>query len=179
MRAVLGGWALDNIFTARSAPPVDLISTAGSFAGSGAVQRLDVVPVVPLYLFGKQYPGGKAINPAAFTAPPLDASGNQIRQGTLGRNSLRGFGAWQLDTSLRRQFSLTERFKLQLRADFFNVFNHPNFGQPDTEFESPTFGMSTSMLGRSLGGSSLGGGFNPLFQIGGPRSTQLSVKLLF
>lgn len=178
LRAVLGGWALDNVFTSRSAPPVTPVSTAGTFSSAGAVLRLDRVPTVPLYLFGDQFPGGKALNPAAFSSPPL-AGGIVIRQGTLGRNSVRGFGAWQLDTSLRRQFRFTERFKLQFRADFFNIFNHPNFGQPTTNFQSATFGRSTNMLGRSLGGGSLAGGFNPLFQIGGPRSTQLSVKFLF
>ena len=179
LRAILGGWSVDNIFTARSAPPMTVISTGPVFATSGAILRLDLVPGAPLYLEGDQFPGGRAINPAAFTAPPVNASGNLVRQGTLGRNSLRGFGAWQLDFSLRRQFNLTERVKLQFRSDFFNVFNHPNFGQPNSVFESPTFGRATSMLGRSLGQGALGGGFNPLFQIGGPRSTQLSLKLLF
>ncbi len=92
---------------------------------------------------------------------------------------LRAFGSWQLDTSLRRQFGLTGRIKLQLRADFFNVFNHPNFGRPVNDLSFAGFGEARTMLGRSLGRGGGSGGFNPLFQIGGPRSTQLSVKLLF
>jgi len=51
-------------------------------------------------------------------------------QGDLGRNALRGFGASQVDLKLRRQFKLRERLALQARADFFNIFNHPNFGSP-------------------------------------------------
>jgi hypothetical protein len=50
--------------------------------------------------------------------------------GDLGQNALRGFGATQIDLTLRRQFRLTERISLQTRADFFNIFNHPNFGNP-------------------------------------------------
>ncbi|MBA3712538.1 MAG: TonB-dependent receptor [Pyrinomonadaceae bacterium] len=173
LRAVLGGWGVDNIFTARTAPPVTIESSCCS-------SRPDLVPGVPLYLSGDEFPGGRAINPAAFSDPPVDASGfRALRQGTVGRNTVRGFGAWQLDLSLRRQFSLTERFKLQFRSDFFNVFNHPNFGQPANNLTFSTFGRAQSMLGRSLGQGGGSGGFNPLFQIGGPRSTQLSVKLLF
>jgi hypothetical protein len=62
----------------------------------------------------------------------------------------------------------------------FNVLNHPNFGPPDVGLSDPTFGVTTQMLGQSLSGSVLGsGGLNPLYQIGGPRSIQLALKLLF
>ena len=101
-------------------------------------------------------------------------------QGDLGRNALRGFGATQVDLTLRRQFKLRERLSLQARADFFNIFNHPNFGSPDsTTLSSPLFGQSTQMLGASLGSGGQNGGLNPLYQIGGPRSAQLALKLQF
>ena len=98
-------------------------------------------------------------------------------QGNLGRNALRGFGATQVDLTLRRQFRLSERFALQARADFFNIFNHPNFGPPINYLTSPLFGQSTQMLSSSLGSGGQSGGLNPLYQIGGPRSTQLALKL--
>jgi hypothetical protein len=78
--------------------------------------------------------------------------------------------------ALARQFTLTERWKLQLRAEAFNVFNHPNFGRPVTRIGFPTFGRSQSMLNKSLG---FDAGLNPLYQIGGPRSIQLALKLQF
>jgi hypothetical protein len=73
----------------------------------------------------------------------------------------------------------------------FNVLNHPNFGPPTSQFTSPQnggpagFGVSTEMLGQSLnsnlsGASNLGGGaFSPLYQLGGPRSIQFGLKLMF
>ena len=100
-------------------------------------------------------------------------------QGTLGRNALSGFGATQADFTLRRQFPITERVGLQARADFFNIFNHPNFAPPVNYMTSPLFGQATQMLGASLGSGGQNGGLNPLYQIGGPRSVQLALKLIF
>ena len=63
---------------------------------------------------------------------------------------------------------------LQARADFFNTFNHPNFGPPTNYLTFPLFGQATQMLGTSLGSGGQNGGFNPLYQIGGPRSAQVA-----
>jgi hypothetical protein len=61
----------------------------------------------------------------------------------------------------------------------FNVLNHPNFANPNGNLASPVFGRSTSMLNRGLSPSQSSGGFSPLYQIGGPRSGQLALKLQF
>jgi len=127
----------------------------------------------PLWIADPNVAGGKRINRAAFIVPTTP------RQGTLGRNALSGFGATQVDLTLRRQFRITERVSLQARADLFNIFNHPNFGPPINYLSSPLFGQSTQMLGASLGSGSTTGGLNPLYQIGGPRSAQLALKLQF
>jgi hypothetical protein len=84
-----------------------------------------------------------------------------------------------VDFALQRQFQFTERLALRFRAEFFNIFNHPNFGQPDNNLTDPLFGLSTQMLASFLGSGGANGGFNPLYQIGGPRSIQLAVKLQF
>jgi hypothetical protein len=102
-----------------------------------------------------------------------------VVQGDLGRNVLSGFVAAQVDLTLRRQFKLKERLSLHARADFFNIFNHPNFARPINYLSSPQFGQSTQMLASGLGSGGSGGGLNPLYQIGGPRSAQLALKLLF
>jgi hypothetical protein len=172
-RAFLGGWSVDTLLIARTALPVDVIATTFVVNGDLYSVRPNVVAGVPFYLFGPQYPGGKALNGAAFTLPGANAQGN------LSRNRLRGFGAWQDDFTVRRQFRISEKLNLQARADFFNVFNHPNFGNPANTLSSALFGESTQMLGKSLGSGGTNGGFSPLYQLGGPRSIQLALKMTF
>jgi hypothetical protein len=172
-RALLGNWSLDTLLTVRSALPVTLTAATFIVNGNSYSARPNVVANQPFYLYGSQYPGGKAFNKAAFTTP---AAG---QQGNLGRNSLRGFGAWQDDFTVRRRFQITEKIGLQFRADFFNIFNHPNFASPENNLSSPLFGQSTQTLGQSLGSGGQNGGFNPLYQVGGPRSIQLALKLQF
>ncbi|HLA11831.1 MAG TPA: TonB-dependent receptor [Pyrinomonadaceae bacterium] len=170
-KSILRNWSVDTIFYARSATPVNLLGGFTFLDSIEIQQRPDLVPGQPLYVYDPHAPGGRRFNRNAFAPPPSD------RQGTFGRNVLRGFPAWQVDMALRRQFNLTERINIQLRAEFFNIFNHPNFGDPDflggNDISSPFFGESSSMLGRSLGG------LNPLYQIGGPRSIQFALKLNF
>jgi len=137
-----------------------------------SVQRPDLIAGVPLRLADPNVAGGWEFNPRAFSAPSSVL-------GDLGRNALRGFGATQVDLTLRRQFRLRERLSLQARGDLFNLLNHPNFGSPVNYLTSPQFGQSTQMLSSSLGLGGQGGGLNPLYQIGGPRSAQLALKLLF
>jgi hypothetical protein len=100
-------------------------------------------------------------------------------QGDLGRNALNGFVIVEVDLTVRRQFRLEAWIGLRARADFFNIFNHPNFGPPTNYLSSPLFGQSTQMLGASLGSGGQNGALNPLYQIGGPRSVQLALKLVF
>jgi hypothetical protein len=172
-RAALGDWSVDSFVLARSAPPVDLMGALTFAGGIDLYPRPNVVPNVPLELYGPQYPGGKIFNSAAFTEPTAG------QQGDFGRNVLRGFGATQFDVGLQRQFHITENVGLRFRAEFFNIFNHPNFGNPNNDLTSPLFGHSTQMLASSLGSGGANGGFNPLYQIGGPRSIQLALKLQF
>ena len=173
VREILNGWSIDSFVFARSAPPVNVVGSSFFAAGTQLAPRPNVVPGVALEIYGPQFPGGKILNRAAFAAAPAGTQGN------LGRNVLRGFGAWQADIGLQRQFHLTERLGLRFRAEFFNIFNQPNFGSPTNLLTSPLFGRSTQTLANSLGSGGANGGLNPLYQIGGPRSIQFAVKLQF
>jgi len=182
VNTILQSWALENVFQALSAAPVNVIDPAVTLSGAvGANARPDLVlPHQPLYLYGPQYPGGKAFNPGALMDPPHDSNGVALRQGDLGRNALRGFGTWQWDLAVHRDFPIHESLKLQFRAEMFNVLNHPNFGPPDGNLGDAQFGVSTRTYGQSLDGGFGGGApLSSLYQVGGPRSIQLALKLVF
>ena len=178
MNATLSGWSLENIIQAWSAPPVNVYYSDFDFLSDAYTQiRPGLVPGVPIYLHGPQYAGGKAINPAAFTSPPVDSNGNPTRQGDLGRNALRGFGATQWDCAVHRDFPIHESLKLQFRAEMFNLLNHPNFAPPISDLQSPQsvnpqFGLATQTLAQYLGSTNIGGG-------GLARSIRLGVRARF
>src|SRR6185437_820682 len=161
-------WSVQGVLVARSGFPFNGIVLFASPGGVLAESRPDRVPGVPAWILSREAPGGRMLNPAAFSIP------SSSRQGTESRNDIAGFGLTQFDLSLQRKFPLTERVGLELRADAFNLLNHPNFANPlgFVEFGS-LFLNSTRMLNEGLGGLS------PLFQEGGPRSLQLSLKLTF
>lgn len=173
--AFFRNWSVDAIVRARTATPVNVV-VRSDVIGEDLIlelQRPDLIPGAPVYLKDPTVAGGRRINRAAFSIP------TQLRQGTLGYNALRGFAFSQFDFSLRRQFDLGERLKLHLKGEAFNLLNHPNFGNPVNSLSSNLFGQTTQMLGRSLGNGGINGGLSPLYQIGGPRSIQLALRLQF
>lgn len=183
VEAILNDWFIDAIVSARTATPVN-VTVSRTLTGVGSFSlRPDLVEGVPLYIDDDTVGGGRRINRAAFTIP------STFRQGTFGRNILRGFPLRQIDFALRRKFNFNETTSLQLKAEVFNIFNTPNFADPLSAFgnvsgtgvftPNATFGQSNQMLGRSLGSGGVSGGLNPLYQIGGPRSVQLVLRLQF
>jgi hypothetical protein len=170
-KTLLRDWSVDAIYTAQSAMAVDILFQRFNSAFGPVFPRPDLIQGVPLYLDDPKVAGGRRINRAAFSIPTV------LRQGSLGRNSLRGFPLSQLDAAMSRRFRFSERANVQFKTEFFNLFNHPNFAKPSFILSSSTFGQSTSMFGRGLGTGGLTGGLNPLYQVGGPRSIQFSIRL--
>lgn len=161
-------WSVDAVIVARSAFPFNGKISAPSPGLGVSFTRPDLAPGVPVWIADSGAPAGRRLNENAFTTPPSP------RQGTEGRNDIPGFGLTQVDFSLWRKFSLTDHVHLQFRADAFNLLNHPNFTNPSALIGfGPSFLQSSAMLNQGLGG------LNPLFQEGGPRSLQLSLKLNF
>jgi len=170
----LRGWALDAVFRARSGFPITVLQNE-EYMGIPLINafRPNLALGQPLWIADGAAPGGRLLNPAAFLATPTGV------QGILGRNALTGFGMWQLDLALRREFKLSDRMHLQFRLEAFNALSHPNFADPVAYLDSPVFGQSTSMLNMMLGTGSPGSGLSPILQTGGPRSLQAGVKWQF
>ena len=88
------------------------------------------------------------LNPAAFQRVAIGArSGATLRPGNIGQGAIRGPGNLRMDLSLGKNFSLSEKSRLQFRADAFNAFNHTNFVGMNTGIENPRFGKFTSTRG--------------------------------
>jgi carboxypeptidase family protein len=183
----VNGWQISGTVFWHSGIPFSVLSTPYSANGSGIVngsgpQFASVVPGVTLYdhhpVPGVTQPGTvQWLNPDAFvsTVDPSTGEclgGNSSRNcqfGTLGRNALRGPDfAWS-DFYITKWFPISERVKMRFDVQFFNVFNHPNFGLPSlvlagipgkpstqTGFGALTYTTSppTGLLGVGLGGDS-------------------------
>ena len=184
---VLNGWQVSGTFFWHSGLPFSVLSTPYSASGNGIVQGsgpqfASLVPGVPTYAHhpipGVTQPGTiQWLNPDAFIStvdPSMGAclggdSPQTCQFGTSGRNAFRGPNFFWSDFYLSKIFALTERLKLRIEGQFFNVFNHPNFGLPSnvlggipgkpstqTGFGALTYAVSppTGLLGVGLGGDS-------------------------
>ena len=178
--AILRGWAIDGLVRVSSPPPINITTYVVSPVFGGYLTQAEIVPHQPFWIPDSTQPAGRALNPAAFTSPPVG------QMGDFPRNGLRSpYFIDQTDLALRRRFDLTDRLNLSVRAEYFNVFNHPMFGAPGSgepgSSSDPSFGKigpgSTTNL--ELGGGAALGGQSPLYALGGPRSAQFTVKLLF
>ena len=129
-RGVLGGWQVGSIFTAGTGLPMTVLLN-NDRAGTKSSQTGNLLGQRPNYVAGcaTTNPGNvQYINTSCFTFPA------QYTLGNLGRNSITGPGLQDLDFSLFKNHNVTrisETFKIQFRAEFFNVLNHANFAQPD------------------------------------------------
>jgi hypothetical protein len=157
LSGIFGGWQVNGIltlqtgrpFTVALLPEIDNSGTGRSTLGFLGNDRPNVVAEAALnHRTPEQW-----FNTSAFAFPPRGTFGN------AGRNILEGPGTENVNVSLVKNAALSERLRLQLRAEFFNLFNHPNFNLPDNFLGSPTFG-------RILSAQS-------------PRHIQFGLKLLF
>lgn len=137
------GWQVSGLLARNSGLPFSVTASATSLNAPGSTQRADQVkPTVAI--LGGHGPGDPYFDPLAFK-PVTDA-----RFGNAGFFSLRGPGLANVDVSLFRQFSLTERVKIQFRAEGYNFTNTPHFGNPGTNVSNMQLNTDGSI--RSLGG---------------------------
>lgn len=179
MAAVLGGWQLNGIwsfqtgshwtpfygrraFLQETAPgacesgsfdPAHCSNTGGDYNLDGVANDRPNANADNVHAGHDQWTNGFNLPSNFFSAPCLGCIGN------LGRNTFLGPGYWEADTSVFKYFSLSERCKLQFRAEAFNVFNHTNFRLGSNDISDPQFGKA-------------GGTANP-------RNLQFALKLAF
>ncbi len=156
------GWQLSGIYTWASGVPITPFWNGAAPSGSGesSNDRPNAV--------GDPNNGPKRwdawFNTAAFVPAAPGTFGN------AGRNTVIGPRTNIADFSLSKSTRINERVGLQFRAEFFNLFNHPNFALPNVTVNSSGFGSIASTPDVANG--------NPLGD-GGPRQVQLALKLVF
>jgi hypothetical protein len=127
VQKVLGGWQTSGIIQTRSGLPTNITLVSGFF---GNPVRPDFVSGQSLFVPNHSWPGS-SYNINAFAVEPTYDGTPGATIGTVGRNALRGPAYFQFDLSGMKNFAITERVTMQFRADIFNLFNHPNFTNPD------------------------------------------------
>jgi hypothetical protein len=161
---ILGGWQTNGLMSIMSGTPFTVSAAGTSLNAQANGQTADQVKANVTK--GKRVgPGQSWFDPEAFA--PVTA----VRFGTSGRNAMRGPNSFQLDASLFRNFEITERWKLQFRAESFSITNTPRFGNP---------GANASNLVRNADGSirSLGG-YTEVLGAGGEREIRFALKVFF
>ncbi len=171
------GWQLNSIVTAQSGRPVPIVSANDTSAANSSVfptpsnfhQRPNLIPGVnPINSNWESGPDVVGyLNGAAFSQPAFGTFGD------LGRNAIYGPHFWNVDFAVSKNTPLAEHVNLQLRAELFNIFNHPNFALPNF-FVVPGStgqGLITQTPDQAQTNPGLGGG--------GPRVIQLGAKITF
>lgn len=187
------GWATDFNYKFQSAAPFNVTyNYIDNVSGRNFVFLADVVSGQDPFISDLTAPGGRRLNPAAFSVPvtALTTDPSKPGNGNQVKNSLRGFNLAQLDFSLRRTFSLTEKLRLQFRGEAFNVLNRPNFSPPASDLGNvsgtngvftpfTTFGRSTTTITNASSNANVNGGLSSIYAIGGPRTIQFSMRIEF
>ncbi len=166
------GWQVNTIVTAQSGRPIPLVcscDTSGtSFpTPSNGHQRPNLVVGKPIINSNWESSPDVVgyLNGNAFSQPPDGTFGD------LGRDAIYGPHFWNVDFAVTKNTAISERLNLQLRAEFYNIFNHPNFALPGFSITPGSNDVITQTPDQAQTNPGLGGG--------GPRVIQLAGKLTF
>ncbi len=172
---IIGGWAINGIYTFMTGEPFSVRSgvRTSNFAHES---RADIIGGVEPTVKLQDIPG--IIGPVVFA----NSSGFAIPapgQNGAGRNIFIAPSYWNFDLGIQKNFSLTERFKLQFRGEMFNAFNHPNFDNPrDASVGSPSF--RSTLFGQTCCANVAPPSTQTIIQTGeSARVIQLALKLMF
>jgi len=152
---ILGGWQFNGVLTMMTGEPFNLSVAGGIINAPGNANTPNLNGAFKT--IKDVGPGTFWFDTSVFTSPAAGTFGN------LGRNILSGPGFFNLDASIFRTFSITEKWKVQFRAEAINFTNTPHFNNPNGDITSPNFGRVTGVNGAP----------------NGPREIQLGLKVTF
>ena len=151
---LIGGWQMNGILVIQSGLPfTPALATSVSNSGGSRPDRLKTGEATAQTI-------DRWFDTSFSTADAAWATPRQFTYGNGGRNILRGPGRWNLDYSVFKEFAITEKYRVQFRSEFFNIFNHPQFDLPNPTIGNPSAGRITATVGN-------------------PRDIQFSLRLHF
>jgi hypothetical protein len=169
---VLGGWQVNGILQIYSGTPLTFNGNSSLLKSPGNSTTLNYFGNGIQVTKGNgrsatwftpticSFGGANPVTNNCFSQPGAELpAGSPPEFGNLGWNVISGPGAWNLDSSIFRNFSIKERWKIQLRGEAFSVINTPRWNNPNTDITSSNFGFITGA--------------------GGARSIQLGAKIIF
>ena len=182
VRNAFGGWQTSSILQTRSGLPANVQLISGFF---GLPMRPDYVSGQSVYLSNVHWPDSSYNINAFAIEPTYNGQWGQVI-GTVGRNAVRGPAFFQWDWSLMKNFPVTERLKLQFRADLFNLLNHPNFGGPDAGICTAVTAATTTSPASCTANPNFGRVGGTIADVNGSqigtgtaRQAQFALKLMF
>jgi hypothetical protein len=137
--ALLGNWQLNGLWTWESGLPLPFSASSTALNAPGNSQKPDVV--APPQILGNYGPGQYWFTPTAFANPPSNRIGN------VGRDILHGPHLFNINGSVFRRFTITERVRLEFRAEAYNLTNTKWLDLPDTTLGDASFGQITTAQG--------------------------------
>jgi len=141
---LFSGWRVSTLGILRTAVADTVYIGTNTFGNGDFInQRPDCVAGVDPYAHPQTI--ADWLNPAAFSRPAAGTFGN------CGRNTIYGPNFRNVDFSVLKETKLGGSRNIEFRAEFFNIFNHPGFAQPDTTFGTSGFGKIFNTLGSTLG----------------------------
>jgi hypothetical protein len=169
-KQVFGGWQISGGTTLQTGAPFTVFNNQRDFSGFNQFNdRPDVVGT------GRLRQNNRNVD-AAFDTTYFSATPPTGRVGTSGRNQYYGPGLQNYNFAAAKSFKFTEQLGLQFRAEFFNLFNHTNFANPQNNQSSATFGKITATVGSA---TATAVGTTAGVAGGGPRVIQFSLRVQF
>jgi hypothetical protein len=163
---LVSGWQVGIVQQAQSGSPLTPSLTISPSASIPLTVRPDLIGTVQTTSNPAQWFANKAVFASPCVAPVAPATLPTCHPGTLGRNAITGPGFLDTDFSVTKNTKINERFNLQFRSEFFDLFNHPNFGNPVLTLTSSSFGAIQSTR-------------FPTGDFGSARQIQFALKLVF
>jgi hypothetical protein len=182
MDEVIGGWQLNTIINLASGNPMDL-NTTGS---PGTIDnRPDLISFqkVPRELLGSTTnSNNRTFFTGVFGTPPINSSQVFVRPGTLGRNFFSGPGYKTMDLGVFKGFHITERVMFEFRAQAYNLFNTPQFNNPDTDIrDGVNIPGSTTIFTTGANATGANNGFGSIssIRLNSERQLELAAHINF